>query len=273
MKKSVIVVAIVLFATSMFGIEPGELVKLYRAALTNDAASREFTELSTKHMDLITEAVSRMNGLELILMSPRVDSVSVTQTSMIITFRNIIEKRDALILTPDKEASIAEHHGGLFFAPVLFKNKGQGFQIRDSFTHMAFERRNVAYIALNDKPTEVSEKDVEMIMKNGEWKTAEEYYAIVEHANRLQDLRLKYNDKRREAEELFQGEELTNRLSELEQETKLEKDKIESGVPSGESTATSEPSEAKSKANRLWLYALIPLGLLAILCFLRKKRK
>jgi hypothetical protein len=34
-----------------------------------------------------------------------------------------------------------------------------------------------------------------------------------------------------------------------------------------------EPSEAKSNANRHWLYALIPLGLLAVFYFMRKKRK
>jgi len=112
----------------------------------------------------------------------------------------------------------------------------------------------------------VSEKDVEMIMKNGEWKTAKEYYSIVERENRLQELWLKYIDERSEAENLFQGEELTNRLGVIEREARLEKEKIESGEQD-------EPSEEKSKASNFWLYVIIfHLILFSTLYFMRKKR-
>jgi len=242
-----------------------------------------------------------MNGLELMLMYGVIDSVSVNSTNLTVTFRDM----DALTLTPDKEATVVQHRqGGLFVTPVSFKDKGMGFQVKDSFAHMADERLNVAYVALSDTPTEVSEKDVEMIMKDGEWKTAEEYRAIVERENRLQELRFKYQDKRREAKELLQGEELTNRLSALEREVRLERDRIESGeqakvtypprpprppavtppepnevpdvVAEDETTVIvtgDEPSEEKSSINIFFLYALIPLCLLAVLWVVKRKRK
>jgi len=310
-KKRVGVISVALLTTCAFGIEPGELVKLYRASRTNDAASREFYELARTHRDLISEAVSRMNGLELMLMYNDIDSVSVTSTNLTVTFRDM----DALTLTPDKEATVVQHRqGGLFVTPVSFKDKGMGFRIKDSFAHMADERLNIAYVALSDTPTEVSEKDVAMIMKKGEWKTAEEYHAIVEREDRLQELWFKYQDKRSEAKKLFQGEELTNRLSVIEYETKLERDRIESGeqakerplapgqpaavetppeppaVPTPEPVEAQAPvledgtpdiadgedgqSEEKSETGNLWLYALIPLVLsAAALYFIRRRPK
>ena len=262
-KKSVVIVAVVSIATSMLGLEPSELVRLYRATLTNGVPYVEFEELVRNHKDLVLGAMSRMNGLELILMYGDIDSVSVNSTNLTVIFRDM----NALTLTPDKEATVVQHRqGGLFVTPVSFKDKGMGFQVKDSFAHMADERLNVAYVALNDKPTEVSEEDVEMIMKDGEWKTIKEYRAIVERENRLQELRFKYQDKRREAKELLQGEELTNRLSAIEHEVKLERERIESGKQ-----AEGEPSEGKSKANIFWLYAIIPLCLLVTLYLMRRK--
>jgi hypothetical protein len=267
MKKSMIVV-VVSFVTSTFGIEPSEVVRLYRAALTNNAALGEFEELVRNHKGSIEEAMSRMNGLELILMDSRVDSVSVTPTNVVITFRNVEngEKGGTLILTPDNEASLSGYSGGLFFAPVTFKDKRMGFQVRDSVAHMEYERHNVAYIVLGDKPTEVSKDDVAMILDKGEWKTIKEYRAAVEQAKRLMELRLRYIDKRSEAQKLLQGEALTNRLSEIEQEAKLEWERIKSDTQV-------EPSETKTGANNHWLCALIPLCFLAILYFLRRKKR
>jgi len=70
------------------------------------------------------------------------------------------------------------------------------------------------------------------------------------------------------AEALLQGEELTNRLSAIEHETKLERERIESGEQ-----AEDEPSEEKTKASNFWLYAIIPLCLLAVFWVVYKKRK
>jgi len=267
MKKKMTIIAAVSLATSIFGLEPSEVVRLYRAVLTNAVPYVEFEELREKNRDLLLDAMSRMNGLELMLMYGNIDSVSVTSTNMVITFRDVVEKRDALILIPDKEVTIVQHRQGALLAiPVLFKNKKKGFRITDSFAHMADEMHNVGYVALSDRPTEVSEKDVDMIMMNGEWKTAKEYYSIVERQNRLQELRFKYNDRRREAENLFQGEALTNRLAVIEREARLEKERIESGEQD-------EPSEEKSKASHFWLYVVIfHLILFPVFYFIRKKR-
>jgi len=262
------IITVILFATSTFGIEPSELVRLYRGSLTNDVVSRELTELVTKRRDLVSEAMSRMNGLELMLMYGVIDSVSVTSTNLIIMLRDFAGNNEALILTPDKETSVAgHHHGGLFFTPVSLKNKGTGFRVTHTFNARSFGdgvKQNTGYIALSDKPTEVNEKDVEMIMEKGEWKTVKEYHAIVERENRLHDLWSEHIHKRREANELLQGEELTNRLAAIEHEMKLERDRIESG----------EQAEVVCPASRhLWLYALIPLCLLALLWVVKKKRK
>ena len=266
MKKCIITV--MLFANNIFGIEPSELVRLYRDSFTNDVASRELTELVIKRRDLVSEAMSRMNGLELMLMYGVIDSVSVTSTNLIITLRDFSGNNEALILTPDNEARISDgHHAGVSLVPVSFKNKKKGFKVTHFFNARSFgggERSNTGYVALSDMPTEVNEEDVEMIMKDREWKTAEEYHAIVEREDRLHELRVKYRDRRREANELLQGEELTNRLAVIEHETQLERKRIESG----------EQAETVSPPNRcLWLYALIPPCLLAILWLIRKKRK
>ena len=263
MKKKSVFVSVIFLATSILGLEPSEMVRLFRASLTNAVPWVEFEELVINHKDLLEDAMSRMNGLELMLMYSNIDSAEVTSTNLIITFRNM----DTLVLPADKEATIVQHRQGALLAiPVLFKNKKKGFRITDSFAHLADEMHNVGYVALSDTPIEVSEKDVEMIMKNGEWKTAKEYYSIVERQNRLQELRLKYNDKRSEAEKIFQGEELTNRLAAIEHEAKLEWERIESGEPS-EGRATASPP------SRLWLYALISFcALSAVFYFLRRKK-
>jgi len=278
MKKSVI--AVILLATSVFGIEPSELVRLYRGSLTNDVISRELQELLAKNRNLFSELKPRMNGTELLLLYGVIDSVSTTSENLIITFRSgglMVEhngvirgtaeyaaNNEALILTPDQETSIYEHHASVRFIPVSFKSKKKGFRIIDRFAYDGV-KSYVAYVALSDKPTEASEDDVEMIMEGGEWKTAKEYYAIVERENRLHELRFEYIYKRREAEKLLQGEELTNRLAVIEHEARLEKERIESGEQD-------EPSEEKSKASHFWLYVILfHLILFPCLYFMRKK--
>ena len=286
MKKCIITV--ILFANSIFGIEPSELVRLYRGSLTNDADSREFEELLTKNRNLLSELKTRMNGVELLLLYGVIDSVSATSGNLIITFGSgglfvkhkgviretaeYVANNEALSLTPDNEVRIFDgHHAGVSLVPVSFKDKKKGFKVTHTFNASSFGdgmKRNTGYVALSDTPTEVSEEDAEMIMKDGEWKTVKEYHAIVERENRLHELWSEHIHKRREAEALLQGEELTNRLSAIEHEVKLERDRIESGEQ-----AEDEPSEEKIKSATFWLYAIIPLCLLAALWLARKKRK
>jgi len=281
MKKS-IVVAVVLLMKNTFGLEPSEMVRLYRAALTNEAASREYLELVHHHRDLLADAQSRMNGLELLQMTGLLDVVSSTSTNLVIKFKNpgfhvthngtvrgsieYMENDEPLILTPDQGARIGEYHISVQFTPVSLKKKRHGFQIINQFDAHSFRKgltSYTGYFALGDTLTPATEDDVITIMKNGEWKTVKEYYASIEREDRLQELQVKYIDRRREANELLQGEELTNRLAVIEHETQLEKEQIEAG----------EQAEVCPPSRCLWLYALIPPCLLAVLWLVKRKRK
>ena len=171
-----------------------------------------------------------------------------------------------VILTPDCETTLTDmRHVALTFKPASFKNKEKGVWLVAKVYSLGkgFTTINM-HLALSDTPIKVGEDDVEMIMENGEWKTVKEYHAIVERENRLHNLWSEHIHKRREANELLQGEELTNRLVAIEHEMKLERDRIESG----------EQAEVVCPASRhLWLYALIPLCLLALLWVVKRKRK
>ena len=250
MRRSVIVV-VVSFATSIFGIEPGELVRLYRAGLTNSEAMMEVRKvLDTLTPDALNEIASRMNGFELLLMCPAVESVSATSENLTITFRGAnsfvthngvwrrvaeyVENNEALVLTPGQEASLTRgFHGHVHLTPVSFKNKRQGFKVLDSDFDGNDERRCVAYIALSDKPTEVSEDDVDMVMEKGEWKK-------------------------------FVKEGGAQVSSPSRNKAKKEKAIADDGQDEGRATA--------SPPSRLWLYALIPLAL-AVLWLAHRKRK
>jgi len=242
MRKSVIV-AVVSFATIIFGIEPSELVKLWRTALTNSEAMVELRGVLREHStESMWELKSRMNGVELLLMYPAVDSVSATSESLIITFRDgglsvthngvwrrvaeYIENNEMLILTPGQEASLADgFHGHMRLTPVSFKNKGKGFRVVDVFVGDK-EWRSVGYIALSDKPTEVSEDDVE----SGQWiDFKKEGGAQVSPPSRNK-------------------------------------------VKKGKATTGDEPSEEESKASHFWLYVLLfHLILFPVFYFIRKK--
>ena len=174
---------------------------------------------------------------------------------------------DEIVLTPDFETVLTDRrHVELILKPALFKNKKKGFWLVTEIR--ALERGLITtnmHLVLSDTPMKVGEDDVEMVMEKGEWKTVKEYHAIVERENRLQEFWSNYRDKRREAENLFQGEELTNRLGVIEHEARLEKERIESGEQG-------EPSEEKSKASHFWLYVILfHLILFPTLYFMRKK--
>jgi hypothetical protein len=187
MKKRIVIVAVVLFTVNMFGLEPSELVRLYRAALTDSAALQELKTVLNEHRDSLQDIKSRMTGFELLLMYGCVDSVSTTPENLVIRFRGghfnvkhngvirktseYAENDEALILAPDQEAWVSDgHHAGFALVPVSLKNKEKGFRIIDEFSFGEDVQRNIAYVALKDTPTPVSEEDVEMIMEKGEWK-------------------------------------------------------------------------------------------------------
>ena len=154
MKKSVVIIVVSL-ATSIFGIEPSELVRLYRTALTNSETMVELKEVLKEHSrESIWEIQSRMNGLELLLMCPAIDSVSGTSEKLTITFRGsgyfvqhngvirstteYAENNEPLILTPDQEVRIYEYHASFRLVPVSFKDKRKGFKVTDMFDANSF---------------------------------------------------------------------------------------------------------------------------------------
>ena len=269
MRKNAIVVSAIALTASVSAIEPSEVVRLYRASLTNDAASRELSELKKANRDLIPEAKSRMSGTELLLICGVIDSVSATSTSLAITFRmagyrvdhngtsrstgEYAENNEALILTPDKETNLIEYHSSYRLTPVSFKDKKKGFRIIDQFNAISFGDGiicNIGYVALSDTPVEVGDDDVEMILENGEW--------------------VKFEGNK--GWESIPQDKIVfpPRVSEPQpaaQETPPGPAEAPANVAEG------EPSEEKTGAGNRWLYALIPLCLLAILYFLRKKRK
>jgi len=232
------------------------MVRLYRAALANDAASREYFELVQHHRDLLADAQSRMNGVELLQMIGWMDVVSSTSTNLVIKFKHpefhvthngtvrgsieYMSNDEALILTPDQGASIGEHHIRIIFIPVSLKKKRNGFQIINQFDARSFGKdlmRDTGYFALGDILTPASEDDVEMIMENGEWKKFE-----------------------RDVEATASPSSREKTVTATNGETPV-------------NIAEDEPSEGKSKATTLWLYAIIPLCLLAVLWVVKRRRK
>jgi len=170
-----------------------------------------------------------------------------------------------VILTPDCETTLTDmRHVALIFKPASFKNKKKGFWLVAEVRSLGKGLTTInMHLVLSDTPMKVGEDDVEMIMENGEWKTVKEYHAIVEREKRLYELWSEHIHKRREAEALFQGEELINKLAAIEHEIKLKREQIEAG----------EQAEVCPPSRCLWLYALIPPCLLAILWLVKRKRK
>ena len=264
-KKNVIGIAVVLLATSVFGLEPSEALKLYRASRTNDAARREWTELRAKNRNLIWDVLSQMNGVELLLTCGVIDSVSVTSTELTIMFKRggfrvehngtsrstaeYAEANEPLILTPDQGASISDgYHSSLIFTPVSFQDKRKGFRVicqanllsvGDGLKHW------FGYVALSDTPVEVGEDDVEMILEGGEW--------IPFEGNTIWQDRPGW--KNRNEAETSEAQETPPIIEDPE-------------------TATQDEGRATASApSRLWLYVVIALCTLsAVLWLARKKR-
>ena len=150
-----------------------------------------------------------------------------------------LEPNEELILTPDQQTEINDgRHVFRYFTPVTFRNKKKGFKIDNIYYEGdMFNTTNTAYIALSDTPIAVGEDDVEIIMENGEWKKFE-----------------------REATAQASSSSRKNPVAATNNETPV-------------NTAEDGQEEGKSKAQNLWLYALIPLCLLAVLWVVKRKRK
>jgi len=193
-----------------------------------------------------------------------IESVTVTSSGLNIRFKNpwflvfldwdkkewdknmyrssadYIKNNEALILTPDnKTVCLGQQHTQVHFTPVSYRNGLAGFRITDMFTGAPYGLRtnNVLYVALSDSPIEVGEEDVEMVKDKGEW-------IKFEREGEVQDT-----------------------------PPSREKTVVATQDETPANVAEDEPSEEETNANNLWLYALIPLCLLALLWLVRKKRK
>ena len=250
MKKSVIVIAVVLFVTSR---------------------------------DVFSDVQARANGIELLQRCGCVDSVSSTPTSLSITFRldgfmvrrdgktrgtaEYIANNEALIVTPDQEVSIYEYGSGVRLTPISFKNGEKGLRIMTHFNAMSIGggiRRTFAYIVLGDTPTPMSADDVEMI-----WDSQ------LDRTGNPTGWRLFEAEKEVEVLQIRPENAVPPPVQAKPPEPPPEPPAVTPPEPikTPVNIAEDEPSEGKSKATTLWLYAIIPLCLLAILWLVRKKRK
>jgi len=203
-----------------------------------------------------------------------VKSVSVTPTNLVLEISpsrslwtwngddtkddRLTEYGEELLLTPDKKTTLSDgRHVDVIFTPATFQNQMKGFRI----LHVMDDRLGgyittcLGYVALSDPPTEVHEDDVEMIMESkrdsigvytGEmkWKAYEKSQPVPKAESEVQ-------------------EPSPNR----EEPVTATQDKVPVNV------AEDGQDEEKSKASSLWLYALIPLCLLAVLWVVKRRRK
>jgi len=197
-------------------------------------------------------------------MPGNIRSVSVTSTNMVIEFnwssilqvelsrepyiyrrsREYAANKEPLILVPDKEIALHSRHASIYFKPVAFKNQHMGFRIINEVDNRSVGREImtniIVHVALSDTPIEVGEDDVEMVMERGEWKKFE-----------------------REVEATTSPPSRENPVATMQDETP-------------DNVTEDEPSEGRATASppfRLWIYALIPLCLLAVLWVVKRKRK
>ena len=224
--------------------------------------------------NLFADVQSRTNGVELLQGLGCIRSVSSTQTNLIITFRSdgfivrrdgktrgtgeYVENNEALVVTPDEEIVIAAYGGGIALTPISFKNGEKGFRIRSGpsgFSPDGGMKRDFAYLALGDAPTPMSADDVEMI-----WDSRLDRTGNPTGWRRFEgDQAISYP--------IAPPVQAKPPEPPSEPPAVTPPEPIETPV----NIAEDEPSEEKSKTTTLWLYAIIPLGLLVILYLMRRK--
>jgi len=206
-----------------------------------------------------------------------------------------IANGEAVILTPDRWTWFIDSEGRMMFTPVSFKSKHKGFRVTRMPLGVSarYSSPEIAYIVLSDTPMTAGENDVEMVMDNGKWVKAGDSRSLdVEKIGHGADFLI------RRAERIMQDSEYRARMLNNEEYIKIwdmlidwgviktnAESKTQQTLPSREDPVTVTPDETlvnvaedgqdeeKSKASNLWLYALIPLCLLAVLWLARKKRK
>jgi len=228
--------------------------------------------------NLFADVQSRTNGIELLQGLGCIGSVSSTPTNLIVMFKaggfnvgndgktrgtaEYAENNEALILTPDKETSIFEHHANVRFTPVSFKNEEKGFRIIMEFNASSFGHgveRNIAYVALGDTPIPMSASDVEMIM-DGE-------------QNRFAFLSSHAKWKKFNRETSIQPSSIYRKAVPPEPPPEPPAVTPPEQIETPDKITEDEQDEEKNKASKFWLCVVIFHCLLAILWLARKKRK
>ena len=206
------------------------------------------------------------------------DSVTVSSTNLTLKFlpdwRMLVRQKgdvvsrlpefgETISLIPDVETRLSDgHHVFFTFIPVEYRQKQRGFKFLHVFNAYSFGRgittNNIGYIALSDTPVEVGEDDVEMILVNGEWKAYEKSRPAPKEEGA--------------SAPPPPPEPVPPPAREQPPEPTVGTPPQPAPADAPASVAENEQSGEKSNASPLWLYALIPLFLLAIFYFLRRKK-
>jgi hypothetical protein len=233
--------------------------------------------------------VQREDGLNACVGSNKVfESVVTTPTNMVIKVRNCgflfdyspkhrkpVSAEEGgpnnpsyiiLNLTPDQETRLFEHHISILFNPVLFKDQQKGIQIIGRFNATSFggrlETNYTAYVAFADTLTEKKEEDVETIME-GKRNPTGYFTGEVEWK--------KFEPVAKKPPPTTVPVPPPAREQPPEPTVGTPPQPAPADAPA--SVAEDEPSGEKSNASPLWLCALIPLFLLAVFYFLRRKKR
>jgi hypothetical protein len=214
--------------------------------------------------------------------------VSVTPTNVTLKFHSsggglwisgsdfrkcrLLEYDEVFSLPQGQETLLTDRrHFALYITPVSFTDERTGFRVLEEFNLNSFGQgvtTNTMYLVLGDTPTPAGEDDVDMILvakrdsdgyptNEGEWKKFERGAKEPPPVPRPVQPPVQ--------EEAPKPPAVTPTEPAVEQAPV-----IEDGPPAA-IVEDGQPSEEPSKANYLWLYVLIPLGLLAALYFLRRK--
>jgi len=230
----------------------------------------------TLSVALFSGIVYGTDGIEWTKDFPLFDSISATSTKLLVKLSSVgsswlirvpekgerwLKSHEELVLVPNQEIWLSEWHGRIIFTPAFFKSQQTGFRIASTFHWGDGVTTNaLVYVALGDTLTEMKEADVKMVMEweldpfgnlhAGEWKEYEKPQPVI-------------TDEGGGATASHPAKNENN-----------------DGIPAVESDGGLQPPEqadtippTTGSRHHVWFYAVIPLGLLAVLYFMRRKSK
>jgi hypothetical protein len=230
------------------------------------------------------------------------DIISFTSTNVTYRFKGkqfvsqkgvirLSEHNEEFSLTHDQETMFTDgRHIEIYFTPITLKNKQNGFRNTVLNNLGAYEYKgittNYTYVALGDKPIEMREEDVEMILEKGEWIKYKKGRPISRRVQTLPPPKPESksppeSELKRRLREVVAEMEAIARTNPAAAEKGIVVDRprgwfdipadMPAIVPDAESDSIPAVDDPKP-ANR-WLYILIPLCLFPALYFLRRKLK